>query len=96
MSMVLTNAIRSARRPNPWYASALGRFVQQRRTDLGMTIAEAAELSGLDLSYWTALEAGWVPQDRNQLRSIAETLEVMDIQITLLASIARNNQSLVA
>ena len=96
MSMVLTNTIRSNRRPNPWYASALGRFVQQRRTDLSMTIAEAAELSGLDLSYWAALEEGWVPQDRSQLRSIAETLEVMDIQINLLASIARNNQSLVA
>ena len=96
MSMVLTTRIRSTRRPNPQYASALGRYVQQRRTDLGMTIAEAAELSGLYLSYWAALEAGWVPQDENMLCSIAETLEVMDAQITLLALIARNNQSLVA
>jgi transcriptional regulator with XRE-family HTH domain len=96
MSMVLTTRIRSTRRPNPWYASALGRFVQQRRTELGMTIAEAAELSGLELSYWAALEAGWVPQHENMLCSIAETLEVMDAQITLLALIARNNQSLVA
>ena len=90
MSMVLNTGIRSARRPNPWHASVLGRYVQQRRSDLGMTIAEAAELSGPELSYWAALEAGWVPQDENMLCSIAETLEVMDAQITLLALIARN------
>lgn len=96
MSMVLITKIGSVRRPNPWYASALGRFVQQRRTDMGMTVAEAAELSGMELFQWAALEAGWIPSDRDLLYSVAATLEVIDAQITLLASIARHNQPRVA
>jgi len=96
MSMVLTNTSRSIRRPNPWYASSLGRYVQQRRIDLGMTVAEAAELSGMEICQWAALETGWIPEDRNLLCSVAATLEVMNEQITLLASIARHNQPLVA
>lgn len=36
-----------------WLASNLARYVRQHRLDLGMTVACAAELSGLALSEWS-------------------------------------------
>lgn len=98
MSMVLINNTdrSAARRSNPWYASALARFIQQRRAEMGMTVAEAAALSGLAASEWAALEAGWIPQNRNVQRAIAGTLEVVDEQIILLAYIGSYNQPLSA
>lgn len=38
--------------------SKLGEFVQSGRLSRDTTIAEAARLSGLDVSYWRKLEAG--------------------------------------
>ena len=57
-----------------------------------MTVARAAELSGLALSEWYALEAGWVPEDRKVHHAIADTLQVDISNIGILASIATNYQ----
>ncbi len=84
--------VRFTRRPNPVYASALGRYIHDRRLELGLTVAEAAELTGMEFCHWAALEGGWVPQDDNLIRSIAATLEVVNAQIAILAMIALHNQ----
>jgi len=78
-----TDADREAARR--WYASALGRFAQKRRLELEMSVATAAELSGIELSEWYALEAGWVPEDRMILVSVAGTLSVRWTDLSLLA-----------
>lgn len=57
-----------------------------------MTVARAAELSGLELSEWYALETGWVPEDRKVHHAIADTLQVDISNIGILADIASNHQ----
>lgn len=93
--MIMSN-IRSTRRPNPWYASALARCVKDRRAELGLTVEKAAELSGMEVSEWAALDAGWVPTDDSVRRVIAETLEVNNAQIVLIAMIAQHHQERIA
>ncbi len=68
-----------------WYATALARFTERRRQELGLSVAEAAELSGLELSQWCALETGWVPDDLSTLRAIAGALEVRWTDFAMLA-----------
>ena len=39
--------------------------------ELGLTVGAAAELAGLEVSEWCALECRWVPEELNVIRSIA-------------------------
>ena len=57
-------------------ASALACFTSHRRQELGLSVARAAELAGLELSEWYALEAGWIPEDQKVIKAIAATLSV--------------------
>ena len=75
------------------HASALARFTARRRLELDLSVATAAALSGLELSEWYALEAGWVPDDDSTLRAIADTLEVHWSEYQLLAFWSRCAQS---
>lgn len=69
----------------------LAAFVRQRRLQLELTVADAAHLAGLEFSEWCALECGWIPSDeRNTLRSVAETLMSGAGQVSLLASLSRS------
>jgi hypothetical protein len=63
--------------------------VQERRQELGLSIFEAAELSGLTVFQWAAVEDGaWVPEDRNAIRSMAGTLQANAFQMILVASLS--------
>ena len=54
----------------------LASCIRHRREELGLSIERAAQLSGMVVSEWYALEAGWVPDDESGLlRAIAGTLE---------------------
>jgi hypothetical protein len=53
-----------------------GLGIQASRTEAGLTIEEAARLSGIEISEWMAVEDGHVPQETDQLRSMAAVLEV--------------------
>ena len=85
-----TEATRPADRA--WLATSLARYVRQHRQDLRITVARAAELSGLALSEWGALEAGWVPEDRKVHHAIAGALQVDLSNIGILADIAIHHQ----
>ena len=54
----------------------------------------AAELAGLELSQWHALESGWVPDldDRNQIQAIAATLETGWVDYLVLVLMATCQQ----
>lgn len=58
------------------WATCLARYTAKRRQELGLTVAQAAELSGLQLSEWYGLEQGWIPDHLGTLRAIAGTLQV--------------------
>jgi len=70
----------------------LARYVVHHRQELAMTVAQAAKLSGMELSEWLALEAGWVPGDRKVHHAIAGALQVDISNIGILADIASNHQ----
>jgi transcriptional regulator with XRE-family HTH domain len=53
-----------------------GLGIRASRTEAGLTIEEAARLSGIELSEWMAIEDGHVPQETDRLRSMAAVLEV--------------------
>jgi transcriptional regulator with XRE-family HTH domain len=53
-----------------------GRGIRSNRQNAGLSIEEAARLSGMEASQWAAIEDGYVPQTTDQLRSIAGTLEI--------------------
>ena len=57
-------------------ALALANTVQRRRESLHMSIEGAADLAGMQVSEWCALEAGWVPDALDVLRAVADTLEL--------------------
>ena len=53
-----------------------GRGIQAARNEAGMSIEEAAGLSGMQISEWMAIEDGHVPQEIDRLRSMASALEI--------------------
>ncbi len=69
-------------------ALSLARYAARRRGELGLSVACAAELSGLAVSEWCALEAGWVPEELHVIRSIAAALEVSWTDLDMLALFA--------
>ena len=73
MSMVLINPSAPDR---VFYTHLFARLVRDRRRALRLTVAQAAELTGVTTSEWVALEAGYVPQEYKMIRTVSETLEV--------------------
>jgi hypothetical protein len=57
-----------------------------------MTAECAAQLAGLALSEWYALECGWVPEE-DTLRAIAAVLEISLPDLEMLAALSRSSWS---
>ena len=66
-----------------------GFCIQKTRESAGLSIEEAARLSGMDLSEWMAIEAGTVPQDINRLRAMAGAMEISFDKIASMALVCR-------
>ena len=97
--MSTTSDIRS-KRPTPTPADLallLARCVRRRRGELGLSIERAAELSGMEISEWCALESGWIPDDESKLLwSIAGALESGYLNLLFIAEVSRYNQELLS
>jgi len=57
-----------------------GFCTQQARENVGLSVDDAARLSGMELSQWMSIEEGNVPQDINQLRAMAERCKSTSIR----------------
>lgn len=68
---------------------SLGNTVQRRRMSLGMSVERTADLAGMQVSEWCALEDGWVPDTLCILRAVADTLELNALQLSFLAEISQ-------
>ena len=66
-----------------------GLGIRENRQNAGLSIEEAARLSGMEVSEWTAIEDGYVPQTTAQLRSIAATLEISYDRLLSLVLLCR-------
>jgi ribosome-binding protein aMBF1 (putative translation factor) len=53
-----------------------GFCIQEARKSAGLSIENAARLSGMESSEWMAIEDGNVPQETNRLRAMAEVMEI--------------------
>ena len=53
-----------------------GFCMHEARKNAGLSIEDAAQLSGMELTEWMSIEDGNFPQDINQLRAMAEALQV--------------------
>ncbi len=93
MSMLLsTSSSRRAVCPKH-YAELLGESVRQRRLELEISIPEAADLAGISMWEWAALEYGlWIPEDGPVMHAIAGTLEADYLALSFWALVSRVNQ----
>lgn len=72
-----------------WYANLLARYSKKRRAELGLTVEDAAELAGMQVSEWAAMEDGWLPSERSMVRAIAGTLCVHWADLDMMLLFAR-------
>jgi transcriptional regulator with XRE-family HTH domain len=66
-----------------------GQCVEKTRQVAGRSIAEAAQLAGMEASEWSAVEAGFVP-DPAKLRPMADALELRYDRIATMAVLCRD------
>ena len=66
-----------------------GLGIRASRTETGMSIEEAAGLSGIEVSEWMAIEDGHVPQQVDRLRAISAVLEISFEKVMNLVFLCR-------
>ena len=59
------------------------------RKNAGLSIEEAARLSGMEVSEWMAIEDGHAPQDINRLRAMADAMEISFDRIAMVVLLCR-------
>jgi transcriptional regulator with XRE-family HTH domain len=64
-----------------------GICIEKTREAGGRSVEETAHLAGMESSAWAAIEAGYVPADPTQLRSMAGALECGYERIANLAQV---------
>ena len=68
----------------------LANFVRCRRQQLEMSIEEAAELAGIPVTEWSAIEDGHLPDTRSiSLQCIGGALQVRTRSLLQLSAISR-------
>jgi hypothetical protein len=66
-----------------------GRSICETRRSVGLSLEEAARLSGMQVSEWLAIEAGYAPEDVNRLRAMADTMEIRFDRIAMAVLLCR-------
>jgi transcriptional regulator with XRE-family HTH domain len=66
-----------------------GSCIEEARKTAGLSLDEAARLSGMKTSEWAAVEEGRVPQEINRLRAMADAMEISFDQIGNLVLLCR-------
>jgi hypothetical protein len=66
-----------------------GFCIQKTRENTDLSIEKAARLSGMKSSEWMAVEEGSVPQDIDQLRAMADAMEISFDKIATLVLVCR-------
>ena len=67
-----------------------GSGIEECRKQAGLSVEEAARLAGMEFSKWVAIEAGSVPQTTNQLRAMADAMEVGYEKLLNLVALCRD------
>jgi hypothetical protein len=67
-----------------------GRSTCKTRRSIGLSLEEVALLSGMQVSEWPAVEAGYAPQEVNRLRAVADAMEISFDKIATLVLVCRD------
>jgi len=70
------------------FGRLFGSCIEKTRQACGRTLEEAARLSGMEISEWAAIEAGYVP-DPGQLHPMSDALGLRYDKIAVLAFICQ-------
>lgn len=73
-----------------FWGRMFGDGIRAHREHVGISIEEAAGLSGMEISQWMAIEDGFVPQDVTRLRTMAAAIEMRYDQIATLAMLCQH------
>jgi transcriptional regulator with XRE-family HTH domain len=69
------------------WSRIFGSFMASGREKAGLSVEQAADLTGIEAQMWSAMEAGdWLPETRQQFHLIAAAL---DIEWTLMVSVVQ-------
>jgi len=72
------------------WCQLFGFRIQESRRRAGLSVEEAARLSGMESSEWMAMEDGNVPRDTNRLRAVADAVKIRFDKIANLALLCRD------
>jgi hypothetical protein len=72
------------------WARRFGLLIQKGRKKSGRSLDVVANLAGMGIAAWLAAEAGWVPANAVQLRSMAGALKLSDLQLETALQICRD------
>ncbi|SPE23285.1 hypothetical protein SBA5_380056 [Candidatus Sulfotelmatomonas gaucii] len=71
------------------WGSLFGSYIGAIRKNTGLSIEQAAGLSGMQASEWTSIEEGTVPQDINRLRAMTDAMSISFDTIANLVLLCR-------
>ena len=73
-----------------FWAGVFARAIEHNRQARGLSVEDAAQLAGMKISEWAAIEAGAVPRTEAELHAIAGTLEIGYEQLLNLVLLCRD------
>ncbi len=80
---------------NHVWSTLLADAVRARRDELGLTVDECALRADMHPSRWMAVERGaWIPNERSEVRAIAEALHGDTTRLSFLALVSRQHSQL--
>ena len=72
-----------------FWGEVFGHMIQNARELSGRSLEETAELAGMEITEWLAVEAGHVPSGTTWLRPMADTLALSCDQISSMVLLCR-------
>ena len=72
-----------------FWGRTFGLGIQKCREEAGLSVEDAARLSGMAFSEWAAIEEGYVPRETDRLRAMAAAMEVSFDQLLNLVVLCR-------
>ena len=82
----MTDMLPHSQTPPPLWRKALGRALRLRRTDMGLTLAQVSQRSGVSTQFLSEIERGLKDPSSEVIEAVAEVLGLQLPQILVLAA----------
>jgi transcriptional regulator with XRE-family HTH domain len=83
----MTDMLPHSTTPPPLWREALGRALRLRRTDMGLTLAQVSEQSGVSTQFLSEIERGLKDPSSEVIEAVVEVLGLQLPQILVLAAV---------